>query len=91
MAVNDRCISGKGPADLVRMGITGAGSEGMNYEYAPMRLPSNVDRLTATAQLTIQAEYADWELTRVRLFPDGTRKVLLRRPATNELRPGLSY
>ncbi len=51
----------------------------MDYEYAPLRLPANVDRMTATAQLTIQAEYAGWELARVRLFPDGTRKVILRR------------
>ena len=51
----------------------------MDYEYAPLRLPPNVDRLTATAQLAIQAEFAGWELARVRLFPDGTRRVLLRR------------
>jgi hypothetical protein len=63
----------------------------MNYEYAPLRLPSNVDRLTATAQLTIQAEYAGWELARVRLFRDGTRKVILRRMITGEPQQGLSY
>jgi Family of unknown function (DUF5703) len=63
----------------------------MNYEYAPLRLPSNVDRVTATAQLTIQAEYGDWELARVRLFRDGTRQVMLRRPVRGEPRPGLSY
>lgn len=63
----------------------------MDYEYAPLRLPSNVDRLTATAQLTIQAEYGGWELARVRLFRDGTRKVVLRRRVTTEEQPGLSY
>jgi hypothetical protein len=63
----------------------------MNYEYAPLRLPSNVDRLTATAQLTVQAEFAGWELTRVRLFRDGTRKVVLRRIVGNDPQPGLSY
>ncbi len=63
----------------------------MDYEYAPLRLPSNVDRVTATAQLTIQAEYGDWELARVRLFRDGTRKVILRRRVNGELQPGLSY
>src|SRR5690348_12508356 len=31
----------------------------MDYEYAPLRLPSNVDRLTAAAQLAIQAEFSD--------------------------------
>ena len=62
----------------------------MDYEYAPLRLPSNVDRVTATAQLTIQAEFGGWELARVRLFPDGTRQVMLRRRISSESQPGLS-
>lgn len=63
----------------------------MDYEYAPLRLPANVDRVTATAQLTIQAEYAGWELARVQLYRDGTRQVVLRRPAARgPLQPGLS-
>jgi hypothetical protein len=63
----------------------------MDYEYAPLRLPANVDRMTATAQLTIQAEYAGWELARVRLFRDGTRQVVLRRRVSPHAQPGLSY
>ena len=63
----------------------------MDYEYAPMRLPANVDRLTATAQLSIQAEFAGWELARVQLFRDGTRKVLLRRRLSASPQPGISY
>jgi len=63
----------------------------MDYEYAPLRLPANVDRLTATAQLAIQAEFAGWELARVQLFRDGTRKILLRRPLTRTPQPCLSY
>jgi hypothetical protein len=63
----------------------------MDYEYAPMRLPANVDRLTATAQLSIQAEFAGWELARVQLFRDGTRKVLLRRRRGTDSQPGISY
>ena len=63
----------------------------MKYEYAPLRLPSNVDRMTATAQLAIQAEFSGWELARVQLFPDGTRKVMLRRPVGQGPQPGLSY
>ena len=65
----------------------------MDYEYAPLRLPANVDRMTATAQLTLQAEYAGWELARVQLYRDGTRKVMMRRriaPGQPELQPGLS-
>jgi len=63
----------------------------MDYEYAPLRLPANVDRLTATAQLSIQAEFAGWELARVQLFRDGTRKVLLRRRLSTNPQPGISY
>jgi ABC-type sulfate transport system substrate-binding protein len=62
----------------------------MDYEYAPLRLPSNVDRITAVAQLTIQAEFGGWELARVRLYADGTRKVVLRRKVSGEPQPGLS-
>ncbi|GAA1511152.1 hypothetical protein GCM10009827_026680 [Dactylosporangium maewongense] len=62
----------------------------MDYEYVPLRLPSNVDRLTANAQLTIQAEYGGWELARVRLYADGTRQVMLRRKLTSDAMPGLS-
>jgi hypothetical protein len=62
----------------------------MDYEYAPLRLPPDVDRLTATARLAIQAEFAGWELARVRMYPDGTRRVVLRRVAAEPL-PGLSY
>ena len=63
----------------------------MDYEYAPLRLPSNVDRLTATAQLAIQAEFSGWELARVKLFRDGTRQVVLRRMIQSTPQPGLSY
>ncbi|ASW57678.1 DUF5703 family protein [Plantactinospora sp. KBS50] len=63
----------------------------MDYEYAPLRLPPNVDRVTATAQLAIQAEFSGWELARVRLYPDGTRQVMLRRRVANPTQPGLSY
>jgi hypothetical protein len=63
----------------------------MSYEYAPLRLPAHVDRPTATAQLTVQAEFAGWELARVRRYADGTRRVVLRRPRAAPATPGLSY
>jgi hypothetical protein len=62
----------------------------MDYEYAPLRLPANVDRLTASVQLAIQAEFGGWELARVQLFRDGTRKVLLRRRVGTAAPPGIS-
>jgi hypothetical protein len=63
----------------------------MDYEYAPLRLPSNVDRLAAAAQLAIQAEFSGLELARVQLFRDGTRQVMLRRRIGGTPQPGLSY
>lgn len=63
----------------------------MDYEYAPLRLPASVDRMTAAVQLAIAAEFADWELARVKLFRDGTRQVLLRRRRTDAALPALSY
>ncbi|HEX6498105.1 MAG TPA: DUF5703 family protein [Micromonosporaceae bacterium] len=63
----------------------------MDYEYAPLRLPPDVDRLTAAAQLAIQAEFSGWELARVRLLRNGTRQVLLRRRVGSATQPGLSY
>jgi Family of unknown function (DUF5703) len=62
----------------------------MDYEYAPLRLPPDVDRVTATVRLALQAEYGGWELDKVRLLPDGTRQVMLRRVRRNMLLPGLS-
>ena len=49
------------------------------YEWAPLRLPPDVTRVSASIRLSIEAEYRGWELTRVRLYNDGSRRVLLRR------------
>lgn len=49
------------------------------YETREMLLPRGVSRGAARQLLTEQAEYGGWELWRLRLFPDGTRKVWLRR------------
>jgi hypothetical protein len=35
--------------------------------------------MTAAVRLAIQAEFGGWELSRVRLYPGGVRKVWLRR------------
>jgi hypothetical protein len=53
--------------------------ESDDYEWIPLRLPPEVTRLSASTRLSIEAEYRGWELARVRLYTDGTRRVLLRR------------
>ena len=50
-----------------------------DYEWIPLRLPPEVTRVRASTRLAIEAEYRGWELSRVRLYTDGSRRVLLRR------------
>lgn len=56
-----------------------------DYDWVPLRLPPEVTRLSAAIRLSIEAEYRGWELTRVRLYTDGSRRVLLRRRKTHQL------
>jgi hypothetical protein len=56
-----------------------------DWEYAPLRIPADVGRVSAAVQLSLHAEYGGWELARVQKYTDGTRRVLLRR----KRRPGL--
>lgn len=60
------------------------------WEYRPVELPPEVSRVTAAVRLAIQAEFGGWELSRVRLYPRGVRKVLLRRRRSNRMLPELS-
>lgn len=53
-----------------------------DYEWIPLRLPPDVTRVSASTRLSIEATYRGWELTRVRLYTDGSRRVLLRRKKT---------
>jgi hypothetical protein len=52
---------------------------GDEYEWIPLRLPPDLTRISASTRLSIEAEYRGWELARVRLYTDGSRRVLLRR------------
>ncbi len=51
----------------------------MDYEFQRFQLPRTVSRSAVRRLLVDHAEYGGWELARLRLFPDGTRKVELRR------------
>ncbi len=58
------------------------------YEYVPVRIPPGTDRASAAVLLSIQADTGGWELARVLLHADGTRKVTLRRRRTHAHLPG---
>lgn len=49
------------------------------YEYQLLRIPRGITRGAARQLLTDHAEYGSWELERMRLYPDGSRTVRLRR------------
>ncbi len=49
------------------------------WEYQRVDMPRGVDRKTAQRVLADAAEHGHWELDRLRLFPDGRRRVVLRR------------
>jgi hypothetical protein len=51
----------------------------MEYEFTRMFLSRTHSRSAVRRLLTEAAEYGGWEIDRLRLFPDGTRRVILRR------------
>lgn len=52
----------------------------MRYEYQRVTIPRSVGRAEAQEILTLHAQFGEWELDRLRLYPDGLRLVTLRRP-----------
>lgn len=51
----------------------------MDYEYQRFSLPRSMSRGAVRRLLTDAAEHGGWELRRVRVYDDGTRRVELRR------------
>ena len=61
--------------------------EGMSqYETQQIYLPRGTSRGDARRVLTDHAEYGQWELARLRLYPDGSRRVWLRRRVIKAVR-----
>ena len=61
------------------------------YSYLVLYLPRGMSRDAARRVLTEHAEYGHWELDRLRLNPDGSRKATLRRQIIRPRRVPLSY
>ncbi|MCH1866834.1 DUF5703 family protein [Nocardioides sp. CFH 31398] len=51
----------------------------MEWEFDRVTYPRDFSRGAVTRLLTDRAEHGGWELDRVRITPDGTRRVVLRR------------
>ena len=56
------------------------------YSYMVLYLPRGMPRDAARRILTDHAEHGHWELARLRLYPDGSRKATLRRPIIRQTR-----
>jgi hypothetical protein len=52
---------------------------GVEYEYDQLTIPRDFSRSFVTRLLVERAERGGWELDRLRLAADGTRRVVLRR------------
>ena len=56
------------------------------WEFQKLYLPRGTTRNDARRLLTDHAEYGHWELARLRLFADGSRRVVLRRKVIRVVR-----
>jgi hypothetical protein len=56
------------------------------FEYHHLYLPRGLSRNAVRQLLTAHAEYDHWELDRLRLYPDGSRRVVLRRRIIRQVR-----
>lgn len=56
------------------------------YTYLVLRLPRGTSRDAARQLMTEHAEYGGWELHRLRLYPDGSRRIQLRRKVIRQVR-----
>ncbi|MDQ6934948.1 MAG: DUF5703 family protein [Actinomycetota bacterium] len=52
---------------------------GVEYEFERLVISRDFSRSFVTRLLVSRAEHGGWELDRLRLTPDGTRQVVLRR------------
>ena len=52
---------------------------GVEWEFERLLISRDFPRNVVTRLLVERAEHGGWELDRVRIAPDGTRRVILRR------------
>lgn len=64
---------------------------GVEYEFDKLTIPRGHSRNVVTRMLVDLAEHGGWELDRLRLAPDGTRRVVLRRRIIRQRASYLSW
>jgi hypothetical protein len=68
-----------------------APSRGVEWEYHHLTIPRDFSRSYVKNLLVERAEHGGWTLDRVRIGPDGVRRVVLRRKIIRQLRPTLTF
>ncbi len=58
-----------------------AGGNALGWEFVTITFPRNTSRSGAREYVVGQAAAGQWVLDRMRVYPDGTRRVRLRRRA----------
>ena len=61
------------------------------YSYKVLYMPRGTSRDAARRILTDHAEYGNWELSLLRVYPDGSRKATLRRLIIRPVRTSLAF
>lgn len=56
-----------------------APARGVEWEFEKLTIARDFSRHVVAKMLVERAEHGGWELDRVRVSPDGTRRVVLRR------------
>jgi hypothetical protein len=64
---------------------------GLQYEFDRLTLSRDLSRSAVTRLLIERAEHGGWELDRLRLTADGTRRVILRRKIIRQTRPSYLF
>lgn len=75
------------PAPLHTTATRGAQRSAAEYEFQRITISRDFSRSVVTRMLVDRAERGGWELDRVRVLHDGTRKVILRRKIIRQPRP----
>ena len=60
---------------------------GVEWEFDKVTFSREFSRNVVTRLLVERAEHGGWELARVQIDPDGTRRVVLRRKIIRQVRP----
>ena len=64
-----------------------APARGVEWEFDQVTFSREYSRNVVTRLLVERAEHGGWELDRVRITADGTRRIVLRRKIIRQVRP----